>query len=681
MNADAIFAGPIVRRAQQNLVAIWLATTERFTLEAVVRPVGSQDWTGASTHLTVFGVHPKLFVYLFLVVPTKTVFPTERLLEYSIGVIDEAGEVDHAPFKTIVDEDGLAYEGFDLPTFYLQKPGRKLSALYVSCRKVHDDHGGVEDALPFGDDLIARDPADLSMRPAILCMTGDQIYADDVHDLVFDEVVRVANAISGNVQETLPKGMTLPGGGQRAGFVERNAGFTANHKILPGGGELARNHLVTHAEYAAMYGLAWCRRNWLSRTYPNEIQGYVDGLRRVRRLLANTPTYMIFDDHDVTDDWNLSLKWRDDVWKLLLGRRIVANALSNFWLFQAWGNDPGQYQELIPDLIEIYDLRQDNLRKFPNPLDVFFWSLQRWEFHTPTYPFIYFLNTRTQRGFKTGFRPSDGGPPAYLKSPEAWSATLQRLMKLRAMISREDPLVLVVPAPVFGFDLIDLFQQGISSVVGPYRLDLEGWAANHEHLMMFLHLCGDLDVVLISGDVHYGFTSTATFSVFDSTWMRSMVAKFPNWAWPKKGAGTSPTYQFLYASTHLQLTSSAAKNFAKVALQTLSSLPVGYSYFVNAKGKIETGMYKNGELRIRKASLLDDAPVLEAVALDDYKPICAYTQRYNDAFNSPYLSGHNIGLVAIDKRRVENSFLTKAGKTSTRTWSFANPAYWGEATP
>ncbi len=32
-------------------------------------------------------------------------------------------------------------------------------------------------------------------------------------------------------------------------------------------------------------------------------------LRKIRRLLANVPTYMICDDHEITDDWNIDRKW------------------------------------------------------------------------------------------------------------------------------------------------------------------------------------------------------------------------------------------------------------------------------------------------------------------------------------------------------------------------------------
>jgi phosphodiesterase/alkaline phosphatase D-like protein len=57
-------------------------------------------------------------------------------------------------------------------------------------------------------------------------------------------------------------------------------------------------------------------------------------------VLANVPTYMIFDDHDVTDDWNLTARWRHRVHASPAGRRIVANALAAYWAFQGWGNDP-----------------------------------------------------------------------------------------------------------------------------------------------------------------------------------------------------------------------------------------------------------------------------------------------------------------------------------------------------
>ena len=72
---------------------------------------------------------------------------------------------------------------------------------------------------------------------------------------------------------------------------------------------------------------------------------FYDSLPRVRRALANVPTYMVFDDHDVTDDWNIGRAWRDRVHTSPLGRRIITNALVAYALFQDWGNDPLRYRK------------------------------------------------------------------------------------------------------------------------------------------------------------------------------------------------------------------------------------------------------------------------------------------------------------------------------------------------
>src|SRR5438094_401818 len=53
---------------------------------------------------------------------------------------------------------------------------------------------------------------------------------------------------------------------------------------------------------------------------------------------------MIFDDHEVTDDWFLRGSWSRDVLNSDLGRRVLRNALLSYALFQGWGNDPDQFE-------------------------------------------------------------------------------------------------------------------------------------------------------------------------------------------------------------------------------------------------------------------------------------------------------------------------------------------------
>jgi len=84
----------------------------------------------------------------------------------------------------------------------------------------------------------------------------------------------------------------------------------------------AHNHLISLNEVMAMYLLVWSPVCWRlvtmkppvlsakdAATYQGQqaaIDDFVAGLPRASRALAHLPTYMIFDDHDVTDDWNLS---------------------------------------------------------------------------------------------------------------------------------------------------------------------------------------------------------------------------------------------------------------------------------------------------------------------------------------------------------------------------------------
>jgi hypothetical protein len=68
------------------------------------------------------------------------------------------------------------------------------------------------------------------------------------------------------------------------------------------------------------------------------VKNFHDTLYRVRKALANIPTYMIFDDHEVTDDWNMTLGFCKTVYNAPLARRIVQNALVAYNLCQHWGN-------------------------------------------------------------------------------------------------------------------------------------------------------------------------------------------------------------------------------------------------------------------------------------------------------------------------------------------------------
>jgi hypothetical protein len=58
----------------------------------------------------------------------------------------------------------------------------------------------------------------------------------------------------------------------------------------------------------------------------------------IRWLLATVPSAMIFDDHDVRDDWNTSAAWRAEMKKFPWWTERITSALMAYWVYQHLGN-------------------------------------------------------------------------------------------------------------------------------------------------------------------------------------------------------------------------------------------------------------------------------------------------------------------------------------------------------
>jgi hypothetical protein len=80
----------------------------------------------------------------------------------------------------------------------------------------------------------------------------------------------------------------------------------------------------------------------------NDVGTYKSSVTRIRRALANIPTYMICDDHEVTDDWNMTRNFCAGVYGSALGRRLIQNGLVAYSLCQGWGNTPEQFEGSTP---------------------------------------------------------------------------------------------------------------------------------------------------------------------------------------------------------------------------------------------------------------------------------------------------------------------------------------------
>jgi hypothetical protein len=58
----------------------------------------------------------------------------------------------------------------------------------------------------------------------------------------------------------------------------------------------------------------------------------------IRWLLSTVPTAMVFDDHDVHDDWNISWRWVDEMRSKPWWEARVTGAFMAYWVYQHLGN-------------------------------------------------------------------------------------------------------------------------------------------------------------------------------------------------------------------------------------------------------------------------------------------------------------------------------------------------------
>jgi len=124
----------------------------------------------------------------------------------------------------------------------------------------------------------------------------------------------------------------------------------------------------------------------------------------------------------------------------------------------------------------------------------------------PTDPPTLFLDTRTHRTYDS----PEGG--ARLVGPEG--------LRAEARLARQSghrpgqPLLIVSPVPVCGLEIVERRQKYFVKELGPYAIDFESWHSNLRGFVDLVRfLLHDLELpwaVMLSGDVHYGFTVDVT---------------------------------------------------------------------------------------------------------------------------------------------------------------------------
>lgn len=518
-----VLAGPILRRLQPQRLVLWLVGTRALQLTLRLFPAPDADALqyrlSASQCQTVqFGRHAVLHL---VDITLDQPLPCDTTIEYDLTIGNDA----HAGIASWAPH--LLYPGQSRPNFVLRSKVDQL--LHGSCRKPH--HPSAEGLLCV--DRLLAEPHAGEQRPALLMMSGDQVYADDVagpmlraiHCLgdslgLYEErlegaVISDSQDLYGHPANYYHRADLLPALQSNETLRERFFGGTRKPIFTSSS---ADNHLVTFAEVMAMYLLVWSPVPWSliapepPELQPRDMQRYTaeqqhvtafrDGLGGVARAMAHIPCLMIFDDHDITDDWNLSAKWEQTAYGHPFSKRIIGNALLAYMLCQGWGNNPDAFTDLVsrsqalmasaPSTVDHLDATAqdaliDQLLRF-----------QQWHYVLPTTPALVVLDTRTRRWRSE----SNLDQPSGLLDWEALSELQHELLDHPAAI-------IVSPAPIFGVKLIETVQRVFSWCGYPLLVDAENWMAHRGAaqviLNIFRHSRTPGNYVILSGDVHYSF--------------------------------------------------------------------------------------------------------------------------------------------------------------------------------
>ena len=181
-----------------------------------------------------------------------------------------------------------AHTDLELPASVIStlEPGKPPRLAFGSCRTsvTHDKQGnkshGVDSMRAYALAMAGiTEPGDQELAwPDLVVFLGDQVYADETTEAMQD--------------------------------------FISSRRDIeqPPGKELQ-----DYEEYAHLYSLAWSdpANRW---------------------LLSTLPSTMIFDDHDVRDDWNTSYAWKQEMEQTEWWHGRIVAGLASYWVYQHLGN-------------------------------------------------------------------------------------------------------------------------------------------------------------------------------------------------------------------------------------------------------------------------------------------------------------------------------------------------------
>ena len=508
-----IIAGPMLRHCDSAHFTLWFVSRE--PLGALTLTLAEQEikLTEQQIHCIPLGKH----AYQYLISLEQ-----DGLLSHDIVIHYQVVDAQKGNLFSAIE--GLTYHDNPAPSLVCKTQINQL--LHGSCRNPHHHSG---DALVAADTQLSQHLSPTE-RPALMMLSGDQVYVDDVAGPMLHAIGQVITLL-GLPTESLTQ---APIDNSKRLDYRPQSLYQRHKKLLPHTqypvktallrwyrnhpiftSSVAENHLISLSEVIALYLLTWSPELWKLVDIPakvNELSpqlkarwekewqhllAFKAGLVKVRRLFAHLPTYMIFDDHDITDDWNLTAKWEQAAYGHPFSKRIIGNALIGYTLFQGLGNAPHQFATEIAPLIDQFFATQASQDQ--DDLIEALLKFEHWHYTLSTSPKLVVLDTRTRRWRSE----SNLAKPSGLMDWEA-------LMDMQQELIDQSKVIIVSPAPMFGVKLIEAIQRTATLLGGSLLVDAENWMAHpgaaNTLLSIFLHRKTPQQFVILSGDVHYSFS-------------------------------------------------------------------------------------------------------------------------------------------------------------------------------
>lgn len=508
-----IICGPIVRRLTSQQLVLWWVSPFYCVgqFDYYLPDDGCHRVELSSENLNVYPVGQRAFIHLL---DLELSLPPEQVIEYDLLLGQSLSEL-----KSLAQTaPQVIFSGQKRPSLVWQP--QITNMLHGSCR---NPHHASDDSLVIGAQKVAQTLNNVRERPALLMLSGDQVYADHVAAPMLNVIHQVIELLGLNeeifnhnrIKDSHQLYQEQHSYYQREQIlpqVSNNKWYQPQGVIPVFTSTSSHNHLITFSEAIAMYLLVWSPTLWSQLTlecegitaqeqqiYQQEllnIRKFSQGLLQVSQLLAHIPTYMIFDDHDVTDDWNLTAQWEQAAYQDPFSKRIIGNMLMAYWLCQGWGNDPQKFKGDFSTSANAY---RDNPDKVNH--DAFIghlYQFQGWQYTLETQPKLIVLDCRTRRWRSE----SNFNKPSGLMDWEA-------LCELQQELIDQKSIILVSSAPMFGVKVIEAIQRMATILGQPLAVDAENWMAHpgaaNTLLNIFRHPKTPHHFVILSGDVHYSF--------------------------------------------------------------------------------------------------------------------------------------------------------------------------------